>query len=151
MRCPKCNCLDDKVLDTRISKDGDSIRRRRECLECSTRFTTYEQVMREELVVAKRDTTREDYNPEKVRAGVRKACWKRPISEQQVEDLVRRVTDRLQGFPDREVPSKAIGEAIMEELQALDEVAYVRFASVYRRFKDIDQFIKEIQKMTDKR
>ena len=144
MRCPKCHCLDDKVLDTRISKEGDSVRRRRECTECSTRFTTYEQIMREEIVVVKRDGTREDYHPEKVRAGVRKACWKRPISEAQLEELIRRVTEKLESGPDREVPSKLIGEAIMEELQRLDEVAYVRFASVYRRFKDIDQFVKEI-------
>lgn len=151
MRCPKCNCLDDKVVDTRISKEGDSIRRRRECNECGARFTTYEQVMREEIVVAKRDDTREDYQPEKVRAGVRKACWKRPITDAQVDALVRRVTEKLEGGAEREIPSKAVGEAIMEELQALDEVAYVRFASVYRRFKDIDQFIKEIQRMTDRR
>ena len=151
MRCPKCSCLDDKVTDTRVSKEGDSIRRRRECLNCSQRFTTYENVTRAEVVVIKRDGSREDFNAEKVRAGVRHACWKRPVSEEQIEAVVRRVAEQLENLQEREVASQVVGEQVMRELQRLDEVAYVRFASVYRRFKDIDQFLDEIRNLTDRR
>ncbi|MEI8079098.1 MAG: transcriptional regulator NrdR [bacterium] len=151
MRCPKCSCLDDKVLDTRVSKEGDSIRRRRECLNCSQRFTTYENITRAEVVVIKRDGSREDFNTEKVRAGVRHACWKRPVSEEQIEAVVRRVAEQLENLQEREVASQVVGEQVMRELQRLDEVAYVRFASVYRRFKDIDQFLDEIRNLTDRR
>jgi len=149
MLCPKCSGLDDKVTDTRISKEGDSIRRRRECLSCGNRFTTYESILRAEVVVVKRDGTREDYDMEKIRLGIRKACWKRPVSEEQIETVVKAITERLENLQEREVPSQAVGEMVMKELQQLDEVAYVRFASVYRRFKDIDQFINEIRKLTD--
>jgi len=151
MRCPKCSCLDDKVTDTRVSKEGDSIRRRRECLNCNQRFTTYENVTRAEVVVVKRDGSREDFNAEKVRAGVRHACWKRPVSEEQIEAVVRRVAEQLENLQEREVASQVVGEQVMRELQRLDEVAYVRFASVYRRFKDIDQFLDEIRNLTDRR
>lgn len=151
MRCPKCSNLDDKVIDTRISKEGDSIRRRRECLSCTHRFTTYEMVMRSEIVVVKRDGTREDYNPEKLKVGVRKACWKRPVSEEQIDTLERHVTERLESMQEREISTQLVGEIVMAELQRLDEVAYVRFASVYRHFKDIDQFINEIRHLTDRR
>ncbi|MFA5205922.1 MAG: transcriptional regulator NrdR [Lentisphaeria bacterium] len=151
MRCPKCSCGDDKVIDTRVSKEGDSIRRRRECLNCGQRFTTYENITRAEVVVVKRDGSREDFNAEKVRAGVRHACWKRPVSEEQIEDVVRRVAERLENMQEREVASQVVGELVMRELQHLDEVAYVRFASVYRRFKDIDQFLDEIRNLTDRR
>ena len=151
MRCPKCSCLDDKVLDTRVSKEGDSIRRRRECLNCNQRFTTYENITRAEVGVIKRDGSREDFNAEKVRAGVRHACWKRPVSEEQIEAVVRRVAEQLENLQEREVASQVVGEQVMRELQRLDEVAYVRFASVYRRFKDIDQFLDEIRNLTDRR
>lgn len=150
MRCPKCSCLDDKVVDTRVSKEGDSIRRRRECIACNARFTTYEMVLRTEILVVKRDGTREEFNPEKLAAGVRKACWKRPVSEDQVGTLVKTVSERLDNLQEKEVSTQVIGERIMEELQRLDEVAYVRFASVYRRFKDIDQFINEIRHLTER-
>ena len=149
MRCPKCSCLDDKVTDTRISKEGDSIRRRRECLNCGNRFTTYESVLRTEVVVIKRDGTREDFDMEKIRLGIRKACWKRPVSEEQLETVVKAIAERLENMQEREVASQVVGELVMKELQQLDEVAYVRFASVYRRFKDIDQFINEIRKLTE--
>ena len=151
MRCPKCSCLDDKVIDTRISKEGDSIRRRRECLKCASRFTTYEMVMRTEVVVIKRDGTREDFNPEKLKLGVSKACWKRPIGEEQIDGLVRRIVEQLAAMQEHEISTQVIGELVMSELQRLDEVAYVRFASVYRHFKDIDQFINEIKNLTGRR
>lgn len=150
MRCPKCSCLDDKVIDTRISKEGDSIRRRRECLKCGGRFTTYEMVMHTDFVVVKRDGTREEFNPEKLKAGIRKACWKRPVSEEQVDGMLKSIVDRLETMQDREISSQVLGELVMGALQKVDEVAYVRFASVYRRFKDIDQFINEIKHLTDR-
>ncbi len=150
MRCPKCSCTDDKVIETRISKEGDGIRRRRECLGCSFRFTTREIVVPTEILVVKRDGSREEFDPEKLRLGVRHACWKRSVSEQEIDGLVADVTDELGRLQDREVPSQVIGEIVMTRLQDIDEVAYVRFASVYRRFKDIDQFINTVQSLSDK-
>ena len=150
MRCPKCTCLDDKVTDTRISKEGDSIRRRRECLSCGHRFTTYETVMRIEIVVVKRDGVREEFSPEKVKDGIRKACWKRPVSNEQIDAAVKAITEKLENLQQSEVATQVVGELVMQELQGLDEVAYVRFASVYRRFKDIDQFLNEIKHLTDR-
>ncbi|MFA4944759.1 MAG: transcriptional regulator NrdR [Lentisphaeria bacterium] len=147
MRCPKCSCLDDKVLDTRISKEGDSIRRRRECARCGARFTTYEMVMRTDILVVKRDGTREEFSPEKLKAGIRKACWKRPVSEGQIDAVLKRIADRLENLQDREISSQMLGELVMGELQKVDEVAYVRFASVYRRFKDVNEFISEISEI----
>ncbi len=150
MRCPKCGCLDDKVIETRVSREGDAIRRRRECLSCDHRFTTRESIVQTEIMVVKRDGTREDFNPEKLRMGIRHACWKRPVSEKQVDRLVADIGAKFTKMFEREVSSKVIGELVMEGLQTLDEVAYVRFASVYRRFKDIDQFINEVQSLTGK-
>ena len=149
MRCPQCGCLDDKVIETRVSREGDAIRRRRACDGCGSRFTTYEAVVRTEKQVVKRDGRREDFNPEKLRLGLRKACWKRPIGETEIDELIRRVSSGLENIPPREVASQEIGEMVMAELQQLDEVAYVRFASVYRRFKGVDQFVNEIRKLTD--
>lgn len=149
MRCPECGCLDDKVIDTRVSKDGDSIRRRRECLKCTARFTTYEAVANTEKSVEKRDGRREDFSPEKLRTGVKRACQKRPVSDVQIDELVKRVAAKIEALAGREVPSRTIGEMVMAELQELDEVAYVRFASVYRRFKDTNQFIREIRKLSE--
>ena len=149
MRCPNCGCLDDKVIDTRISKEGDSIRRRRECLSCASRFTTRESVTRTEIVVVKRDGRREEFDPEKLRRGIELACWKRPVHEEQIERLVAEVTAKVYRLPDPEVSSLAVGEMVMERLQTLDDVAYVRFASVYRRFKDVDQFINEVQNLAE--
>ncbi len=150
MRCPKCEQIDDKVIDTRVSKEGESIRRRRECLGCGHRFTTYEMVMRVERVVVKSDGSREDYAPKKLREGVKMACWKRPVSEAQIDQIVHTIDERLEKIAEREIPSKAIGELVMEELRKVDDVAYVRFASVYRRFTHADQFINEIRSLTDK-
>ena len=150
MRCPSCGCLEDKVLDTRISKEGENIRRRRECLECSFRFTTYEAVLRADIVVVKHDGRREDFCQQKLGQGVRRACWKRPVSQEQIEGVVKRISERLEAMQEREVSSNAIGEMVMNELQQLDEVAYVRFASVYRRFKDIEQFINEIRTLNER-
>ncbi len=150
MRCPKCGCTDDKVIDTRISKEGDSIRRRRICTGCEYRFTTYEMVVRTEAAVVKRDGRREEFSPEKLRSGIAQACWKRPVSEEQIDNMVNDIVHQLEKRQDREVPSQVLGELVMDELRKRDDVAYVRFASVYRRFKDIDQFIEEIRLMTVK-
>jgi transcriptional repressor NrdR len=139
--------MDDKVIETRVAKNGDSIRRRRVCVDCQFRFTTYETVMAAELIVVKRDDTREDFNVEKIRQGIQRACWKRPIGAEQIDESVREVVQRVEGLQQREVKSRKIGRFVMDVLRGLDEVAYVRFASVYRRFRDIDQFIAEIKDM----
>src|SRR5207248_7623207 len=136
MRCPKCGCQDDKVIDSRASREGATIRRQRECVGCGYRFTTYEEVERGELVVLKRDGRREEFSKEKLLSGVRKACQKRPISPKMIEDLVEKIVDEITDKYEREVPSMAIGERVMECLGDIDEVAYVRFASVYRRFQE---------------
>jgi transcriptional repressor NrdR len=150
MKCPKCSCTEDKVIDTRVSKDGDSIRRRRECLACGNRFTTYEGLLRTEVAVVKRDGTREDFDPEKLRKGLRRACWKRPVSVEQIEEIVRAITAEIEKRYQREISSQDLGQLVMEELSDLDHVAYVRFASVYRSFEDVGEFINEIQSLTDR-
>ncbi len=150
MHCPKCSSMEHKVIETRVSKDGDSIRRRRECLECSYRFTTRESIIPAELIVVKRDGRREEFLPDKLRTGLKLACWKRPISTGKLDELVAEISAILAEYQEHEIPSETIGELVMERLQRIDEVAYVRFASVYRQFKDIDQFINEIQHLTDK-
>lgn len=151
MRCPKCSCIDDRVIDTRVSKDGESIRRRRECVGCTHRFTTYEMVVRTEAVVVKRDGRREDFDPKKLRQGIRMACWKRQVSEEQINEMIQNINNKLGQLQQQEIDSKLIGELTMEQLQQVDHVAYVRFASVYRRFKDIDQFLNEIQSLMHNR
>lgn len=148
MRCPRCGCLDDKVMETRASREGDTIRRRRECFSCAFRFTTREGVVPAEFIVVKRDGAREDFDPEKLRAGIRRACWKRSVSEAQVDDMVNAVIRDLLTLQSREIDSRAIGERTMEALQRTDEVAYVRFASVYRRFRNIGEFIHEVQSLS---
>jgi transcriptional repressor NrdR len=150
MKCSKCNCIEDKVIDTRVSKDGDSIRRRRECLACGNRFTTYETLLRTEVAVVKRDGTREDFNPEKLRKGIRRACWKRPISVEQIDEIVKALTADIENLYQREISSQDLGQLVMEALSRLDHVAYVRFASVYRSFEDVGEFIDEIQSLTDR-
>ncbi len=149
MRCPRCGHLEDKVVDSRSSKDGAVIRRRRECLSCGHRFTTYEQTVRSALRVIKRDSRREAFDRGKLAAGIEKACEKRDISAERIEQVVDEIIGELQNEYEREVDSKVIGEKVMERLQGLDEVAYVRFASVYRQFKDVNQFVKEIQSLID--
>lgn len=150
MKCLQCGCADDKVIDTRIAREGEAIRRRRECLRCGHRFTTYESILRTEAVVIKRDGTREDFDPDKLRKGIQHACWKRPISETQIDQAVRDISAALNQHQDREISSHYIGELVMNELRMLDHVAYVRFASVYRRFEDIGEFVNEIRKLTAK-
>ncbi len=145
MKCPFCAHAENKVIDSRISKDGDAIRRRRECIGCGKRFTTYEFVEEVLPVVVKKDGRREPFDRTKIRSGIKKACEKRPISTDVIETLVDNVERACQDFQDKEIPSTAIGEAVMRELQALDGVAYVRFASVYRQFRDVSDFLDELK------
>ena len=145
MRCPKCTSIDDKVLDSRISREGNTIRRRRECQECGTRYTTVETLVREDVVVRKHDGRREDFDRDKLARSVRAACHKRPIDAERISMLVDDVMDILEARHDGEIPSHAIGEGVMEQLRKIDHVAYVRFASVYKEFRDVSEFVSEIQ------
>ena len=147
MRCPKCGCQEDRVIDSRSSREGATIRRRRECLQCSHRFTTYEQVEKASLIVIKRDGRREEYSREKLIGGIRKACQKRPVSEEAMQQLVDRVEDELSREYEREVPCLDIGAKVMAGLRALDGVAYVRYASLYRRFEEATEFVSEVKKL----
>lgn len=147
MKCPKCGKDDDKVLDSRAARDGAAIRRRRECLACGHRFTTYEEIDRDEVRVIKRDGRREPFSRAKLERGVRIACEKRPVSDDQVRTLIDSVVSALDGD---EISSEKIGELVMERLHKLDEVAYIRFASVYRRFTDVNQFLSAITDMVRK-
>jgi len=150
MRCPKCGCQDDKVIDSRSSREGATIRRRRECTACNYRFTTYEEVERGGLVVLKRDDRREEFSKEKLLSGIKKACQKRPISPKLIEDLVEKIAEEITNKYEREVPAEIIGRLVMNELRQTDEVAYVRFASVYRRFQEATDFVQEVKKMGGK-
>ena len=145
MRCPFCDHIDEKVIDSRQSKDGDVIRRRRECLKCEGRFTSYERI--EDIIphVVKKDSRREPFDRQKILQGLERACEKRPISLESREDLVKKIEKTLQSINEKEIPSSFIGEQIMNGLKEIDEIAYVRFASVYRQFKDINEFIQEIK------
>ncbi len=147
MRCPFCHKEDDKVVDSRASSDGMSVRRRRECLKCGKRFTTYEYIEETPLMVIKKDNGREPFDRKKVLSGLIKACEKRPIPIEKLEMIVEKVERELQRKFEQEVHAKDIGEAVMKELEKLDEVAYVRFASVYRQFKDINHFMKELKRL----
>ena len=150
MRCPFCRNMDDRVIDSRLSKDGDLIRRRRECAHCQRRFTTYERVEETLPLVIKKDGRRELFDRGKILTGLQKACEKRPISVTILEKLIERIEQRLQESGEREVLSREIGEQIMLELQNLDEIAYVRFASVYRSFKDVNEFMNEVKELLEK-
>ncbi len=150
MRCPRCGHTEDKVIDSRASRAGDVIRRRRSCEGCGHRFTTREEVVKVELHVIKRDGRREELSREKLVNGVARACEKRPVSMEQIEALVDGIVAEMENEFEREVPSETIGEKVMERLEKLDDVAYVRFASVYRRFKDVNQFLNAIQGMVNK-
>ncbi len=150
MRCPKCGGQDDKVVDSRASREGATIRRRRECIACGHRFTTYEEIEHEGLMVLKRDGRREPFSKEKLLAGVRKACQKRPISPKVIEDLVENIVDSVTDKYEREVPAEHIGKLVMDGLRAIDDVAYVRFASVYRRFQEATDFVQEVKRMEAK-
>jgi transcriptional repressor NrdR len=145
MRCPYCTSVDNKVVDSRIGKEGDTIRRRRECLKCEGRFTTYERVEEVLPSVIKKDGRREPYDRAKILSGLKKACEKRPISVEALDKAVDSIEKMLQEKGLREIPSSAIGEEVMDALHRLDEVAYVRFASVYRSFKDINEFMSELK------
>ena len=150
MRCPKCGRLDDKVIDSRASREGSVIRRRRECLDCSHRFTTYEEIEHEGLMVIKRDGRREEFSKDKLLSGIRKACQKRPVSPKAIEDLVEKIVDAVTDKYEREVPAEFIGKQVMEGLRGIDDVAYVRFASVYRRFQEATDFVQEVKKLEAK-
>jgi transcriptional repressor NrdR len=146
MRCPECQCLDDKVVDSRAVKEGSGVRRRRECLNCGHRFTTYEGIIQAELKVVKRDNNvREDFDRDKLRKGIENACYKRPVPIETIDQIVDDIYNHIQQSYDKEITSKEIGRLVMDALRELDQVAYVRFASVYRKFKDIDEFIEEIK------
>jgi len=150
LRCPFCQHMDDRVIDSRLSKEGDMIRRRRECSHCQRRFTTYERVEETLPLVIKKDGRRELFDRGKMLSGLHRACEKRPISVDVLEKMVERIEQRLQEAGEREVHSREIGEQIMQELQNLDEVAYVRFASVYRSFKDVNEFMNEVKELLEK-
>ena len=147
MRCPKCTSIEDKVIDSRIARDGNTIRRRRECLECGNRFTTTESLIRDNLVVVKRDGRTEPFMRDKLVAAVRAACHKRPIDGEQIYMLVEDVIDVLEAEFESQTPTKAIGEHVMQRLRKLDQVAYVRFASVYKEFRDVAEFVEELNKL----
>lgn len=145
MRCPFCGFLEDKVVDSRESKDGDSIRRRRECLECGKRFTSYERIDEIPYMVVKKDGRREVFERNKIMSGLLRACEKRPISANQLESIVDLVEKNVQEAPDREIPTSEVGKIIMKRLKQLDKVAYVRFASVYLEFEDVSEFMTELK------
>lgn len=150
MKCPGCEFKETKVVDSRLSADGGFIRRRRECLKCGKRFTTYEYVEEVPLMVVKKDGRRQPFDRGKIIGGLMKACEKRPISIEKIEEIARDIERSLQKKYDREVEASIIGEAIMERLVSLDEVAYVRFASVYRQFRDVNQFMNELKLILEK-
>jgi transcriptional repressor NrdR len=146
MRCPKCGCQEDKVIDSRASREGATIRRRRECTQCGHRFTTYEEVEREGLMVLKRDGRHEEFSREKLLSGIKKACQKRPVS-QTMEDLVDHIVAAVTDKFENEVPAEFIGKWSWTACASIDEVAYVRFASVYRRFQEATDFVQEVKKL----
>jgi len=150
MKCPFCGFVDTKVIDSRLGKEGNNIRRRRECVECERRFTTYERVEETLPLVVKKDGRREAFDRTKIIAGMQRACEKRPVSIAVIEKFVDRLEIQLQESGEKEVDSSRIGEAVMEALHAIDEVAYVRFASVYRQFKDINEFMSELKDLLDR-
>ncbi len=150
MRCPKCGHQDDKVIDSRSSREGATIRRRRECLQCGHRFTTYEEIERGGLVVLKHDGRHEEFSKDKLFSGIRKACQKRPVSPKAIEDLVENIVNQITDRYEQEVPSDFVGKLVMDGLRQIDQVAYVRFASVYRRFQEATDFVAEANKLEGK-
>lgn len=147
MKCPFCGKENTRVIDSRPADDNSSIRRRRQCDECSKRFTTYEKVEAIPLVVIKKDNSREPYDRTKIEAGIFRSCHKRPISVNQINNVVDEIETTIFNLEDKEIPSNVIGQIVMDKLKNLDEVAYVRFASVYREFKDVNTFMREIEKI----
>ena len=151
MKCQFCSCSDSKVIDSRPTDDGNSIRRRRECTNCGRRFTTYEKVELSPLFVVKRDGRREAFDAQKIKAGILHACDKLPVSMQQIDEIVTRVEQKAYATMDGEIPSEKIGDMVMSELKELNDVAYVRFAAVYRKFTDVGAFMDELQKLVAER
>lgn len=147
MKCMYCGCEDSKVIDSRSADEGRTIRRRRECVQCGKRFTTYETIEDTPVLVVKSGGARQSYDPQKIKSGIIKSCEKRPVSMEKIDALVEDITKRIYNSMEQEISSKQIGEMVMEGLKNLDEVAYVRYASVYRSFTDIDSFMQELQKM----
>lgn len=147
MKCPYCSFEESKVIDSRSADDVERIRRRRECLKCGKRFTTHEVIETVPIIVVKRDKSREVFDRNKLTAGILRACEKRPVSLTQIEEMVDRIEAKIQSMLDREITTRQIGELAMEELKTVDEVSYVRFASVYRQFKDINTFLEELNKL----
>ena len=151
MKCQYCSCTDSKVIDSRPTDDGNSIRRRRECTNCGRRFTTYEKVELSPLFVVKRDGRREAFETQKIKAGILHACDKLPVSMQQIDEIVTRVEQKAYSTMEGEIPSEKIGDMVMDELKGLNDVAYVRFAAVYRKFTDVGTFMSELQKLVDEK
>lgn len=149
MRCPFCGHNEDRVVDSRESREGDVIRRRRECVKCERRFTSYEKIESIPFQVVKRDRRREPYERDKLMKGLRMACSKRPIPAATLEKLADDIEAEMQESPEREISSRQLGNLVMERLRELDEIAYVRFASVYRRFEDVEEFVKELDQLKD--
>ena len=147
MKCPDCSDMENKVVDSRLNKEGTVIRRRRECLSCSVRFTTYEKLERSLPLLIKKDGRREEFDRDKIIHGVQKACQKRPVSIKDIEDLVDRVEQYIQELDEKEVSAVKVGEKVISEIYNLDDVAYVRFASVYRSFKDVNEFMVELKEV----
>ena len=151
MKCQFCSCSDSKVIDSRPTDDGNSIRRRRECINCGRRFTTYEKVELSPLFVVKKDGRREGFDSQKVKAGILHACDKLPVSMQQIDEIVTRVEQKAYATMEGEIPSEKIGDMVMAELKQLNDVAYVRFAAVYRKFTDVATFMEELQKIVNEK
>ena len=151
MRCLYCNCTESKVIDSRSADDDRTIRRRRECIGCGRRFTTYETIEIAPILVVKSDGTRQAFDKEKIKRGIIKSCEKRPVPLERIDELVEDITKRLYNSMEQEISSKQIGEMVMDGLKQLDEVAYVRYASVYRSFKDISSFMAELQRMMERK
>lgn len=150
MKCPYCGHPDTRVIDSRPADDGNSIRRRRSCDVCGKRFTTYEKVETIPLIIIKKDESREQYERSKIEAGILRACYKRPVSADEIQKTINEIETAVFNREEKEIPSSVVGEIVMEKLKNLDEVAYVRFASVYREFKDVNTFMDEIRKILDK-
>ena len=151
MKCPYCSATDTRVIDSRPAEDGSSIRRRRCCDECGKRFTTYEKVETIPLIVIKKDNNREQYDHSKIEGGILSACYKRPISAADIQKTIEKIETEIFNREEKEIPTSVIGEIVMEKLKELDEVAYVRFASIYREFKDVNTFMSEIKKILENR
>ena len=149
LKCPFCQCENDRVIDTRTTQDGFAIWRRRQCLACKRRYTTYERIERTSVKIVKKDGARELFDPGKIKRGLEKACWKRPVSDAQLDAIIAAVENELEANFDSEVESRHVGELVMQHLRELDQVAFVRFASVYRQFQDVHDFVSELKPMLD--